>query len=131
MSIRSAGFLSAFLLLSACSQKSSPTPAPTLSIEAARAEAEQVFTNRCSLCHGMAGKGDGPAAAGLTPKPRNFGDATWQAQITDEQIERIIRGGGMAVGKSVSMPPNPDLDEAVIRALRAKVRSLQDVKKQP
>ncbi len=30
------------------------------------------FEQQCASCHGAAGKGDGAAAAGLNPKPRNF-----------------------------------------------------------
>lgn len=33
---------------------------------------KQLFTTTCSSCHGTDGKGDGPAAAALNPKPRNF-----------------------------------------------------------
>ncbi|HET6344418.1 MAG TPA: cytochrome c, partial [Myxococcota bacterium] len=43
------------------------------------------------------------------PKPRNYSDAAWQASITDEQLKKTIVEGGAAVGKSMMMPPNPDL----------------------
>ena len=33
-----------------------------------------VYEIRCAPCHGSAGTGDGPAAAALEPKPRNFRD---------------------------------------------------------
>jgi mono/diheme cytochrome c family protein len=93
---------------------------------AAMAEAQQIFSTRCTPCHGMAGGGDGPASAGLTPKPRNFHDADWQKSVTDQYIEQIIQYGGAAVGKSPAMPSNPDLGSKaeVIAALRAHVRSL-------
>ncbi len=94
--------------------------------EAAKQEAQQLFTTRCSTCHGARGAGDGPASAGLTPKPRNFQDKGWQSSITDGAIEKVILEGGMAVGKSPAMPPNPDLNEKkdVVRALRAQIRGL-------
>ena len=89
-------------------------------------EAKEIFNSRCTLCHGPAGKGDGPAAAGLNPKPRNLGDPAWQQSVTDEHIEQIIKGGGVAVGKSPMMPANPDLNDKpqVVQALRAMVRGL-------
>ncbi len=31
-----------------------------------------LFAANCSSCHGMDGKGDGPAASGLNPSPRNY-----------------------------------------------------------
>jgi mono/diheme cytochrome c family protein len=33
------------------------------------------FENTCVACHGPQGKGDGPAAAALDPKPKNLSDA--------------------------------------------------------
>ena len=87
-------------------------------------EARQIYAGRCTPCHGATGGGDGAAAAALTPRPRNFHDATWQSSVTDAQIETAIRQGGAAVGKSAAMPPNPDLNDkpAVITALRTMIR---------
>lgn len=100
-----------------------PTAAP--SAEAA-AEAKKIFDTRCAPCHGATGAGDGPASAGLTPKPANFTSPEWQGQVTDEHIEKIIAYGGMAVGKSAAMPPNPDLDgKPVVPALRSLIRGLK------
>ncbi len=72
-------------------------------------EAKMMFGNVCSQCHGFEGKGDGPAAASLNPKPRDYTDPQWQASVTDDQIKKIIIEGGQAVGKSGMMPPNPAL----------------------
>jgi mono/diheme cytochrome c family protein len=96
--------------------------------EAARKEAEQIFATRCFTCHGPTGKGDGPASQGLTPPPRNFHDPAWQASVTDEHIEKIIKFGGAAVGKSPAMPPNPDLmsKAEIVAALRHHIRELKD-----
>ena len=93
---------------------------------AATKEADEIFKTRCSTCHGAAGKGDGPAAVALNPKPRDLGDAAWQKSVTDEHIEKIILSGGPAVGKSPLMPANPDLSTKpdVIKALRVMVRNL-------
>jgi hypothetical protein len=38
------------------------------------AKGKNIFTTVCSSCHGTDGKGDGPAATSLNPKPRNFTD---------------------------------------------------------
>ncbi len=102
-----------------------PPPAPVIS-PVALAEATEIFTTRCGACHGKEGKGDGPAAVGFNPKPRNFTDAAWQASVTDEHIEKIIVYGGAAVGKNPAMPPNPDLmaKKETVAALRAHVRLL-------
>lgn len=72
--------------------------------------AKEFFDSRCGVCHGTNGKGDGPGAAALNPKPRNYTDKQWQASVTDEQIKKTILYGGAAVGKSPNMPASPDLD---------------------
>lgn len=90
-----------------------------------RQEAHQIFTTRCAACHGQFGRGDGPGAAGLNPKPRNYADAAWQKATTDEEIEKAIVYGGAAVGKSLQMVANPDLQAkpGVVAALREIVRT--------
>ena len=104
-----------------------PAPTPPADGAAAQAEAEKIFSERCVTCHGANGGGDGPASAGLVPKPRNFQDAAWQTSVNDDYIEQIIQYGGAAVGKSPAMPANPDLmsKPAVVAALRAHVRGLK------
>ncbi|MCB9652925.1 MAG: cytochrome c [Deltaproteobacteria bacterium] len=95
--------------------------------EADTKAALEVFAGRCVACHGAQGGGDGPASAALNPKPASFKSAEWQASVTDQHIEDIIRVGGAAMGKSPLMPPNPDLVDkpGVVAALRAHVRSLK------
>lgn len=91
---------------------------------AAAADAEAIFKARCVMCHGAGGKGDGPAGAALTPRPRDMTDAAWQKSVTDAHIEAAIAGGGPAVGMSPMMPANPDLKDKpdVIKGLRRIVR---------
>lgn len=38
---------------------------------------QKLFMTNCALCHGNEGKGDGPAGAGLNPKPRNMVEGKW------------------------------------------------------
>jgi len=109
---------------SACT-KSGGSSAPVIS-PAAKQEAAEIFSSRCTVCHGAQGAGDGPGSAGLTPKPRNFQDKAWADSVKDDYLANIIKNGGGAVGKSPAMPPNPDLAEKaeVVNALVAHVRGL-------
>jgi len=75
----------------------------------AKGEAEQMFRSRCVVCHGEKGLGNGPGSTALNPKPRNYTDGTWQANVTDDQIKNVIMYGGAAAGKSPIMPASPDL----------------------
>ena len=94
--------------------------------EAAMKEAQEIFSTRCSVCHGTSGKGDGPGSAVLNPKPRNLTDPEWQKSVNDEYIEKAIQYGGAAVGKSAMMPNNPDLlaKPDVVKGIRIVVRGL-------
>ena len=74
------------------------------------AQAREMFKSRCATCHGADGRGNGPGAITLNPKPRNYHDKAWQAKVTDEDIKKTITYGGAAVGKSPIMPASPDLD---------------------
>jgi hypothetical protein len=105
----------------------SPSESTTETTRDPSIEANEIFSTRCTPCHGSTGGGDGPASAGLSPHPRNFHDDTWQASVTDQHIDQIIQFGGAAVGKSPAMPANPDLvgRDAVVAALRARVRSFR------
>lgn len=58
------------------------------------------YIEYCVQCHGMEGKGDGPAAKGLLPPPRNLTQGLYKFPWTqygelphDEDFFRIIRGG--------------------------------------
>lgn len=109
--------------LAACG-KSPANDGPALPA-AAVAEADSIFAQRCTPCHGAAGAGDGAASASLSPKPRNFHDKDWQKAVTDEHIQKIIAYGGAAVGKSAAMPANPDLTAKTdtVAALKNKIRA--------
>src|SRR4051812_1402210 len=110
------------VLIAACGKNQSPPPptsgSPTAKPESAPSqphsndqpsEAEVLFSQVCAACHGMSGMGDGPGAAALNPRPRNYTDPTWQASITDQQIKDTIVKGGQAMGKSAMMPAQPKL----------------------
>lgn len=99
------------------------TPAPISA--AARAEARITFDTICVSCHGSVGKGDGPAAAAMDPKPRSFGDKTWQTSVTDDHIIKVITLGGAAVGKSPVMVAQPQLKSKpeVLRGLVEIIRA--------
>jgi len=54
-----------------------PTSAPDL------ARGRLVFQNHCVKCHGPSGKGDGPAATVLAPRPRDFTTAKYKIRTTE------------------------------------------------
>nr|MCH9680690.1 c-type cytochrome [Deltaproteobacteria bacterium] len=68
------------LMLTACGgeQSSSGSTAATA--------ARKVWTDKCAVCHGEDGKGQGPGAMALNPKPRSFTDPKWQTYTADDRI---------------------------------------------
>lgn len=104
-----------------------PTPAPAAEPEGDPvAAAAEIYQNRCTVCHGAGGKGDGDGSAALEPKPRDFTSQEWQDEVTDEHLSKIIVYGGAGVGKAPTMPANPDLDAkpAVVAELVKYIRGL-------
>jgi mono/diheme cytochrome c family protein len=90
----------------------------------ARAKAGDIFRERCAACHGDDGRGNGPAASNLKPKPIDFHNRNWQHSVTNDSITKAIIFGGRAVGRSGQMAPNPDLENepAIVAALVDQIR---------
>ena len=62
-----------------------------------------IYKEYCSQCHGPTGKGDGPAASGLVPKPAIHANIPFE-KLPIEYLYNVINHGGPAVGKSPNMP---------------------------
>ena len=67
------------------------------------AHGKEIYSQQCVACHGDAGAGNGPAAAALNPRPRNFvagPDNEWKNGRKPSQIFKTLKegiaGGGMA-----------------------------------
>ncbi len=88
--------------------------------------AEEIFFNQCAMCHGSDGRGNGPGAAALQVKPRNYTDVAWQKSVTDDDIKQIILLGSKGVGKSNGMPDfkdklrgDPETLDGLVRIVRS------------
>jgi mono/diheme cytochrome c family protein len=52
-----------------------------------------VYVERCAPCHGDDGRGDGPAAAALEPRPRNLREpAFWEGRSPD-RLRDVVQHG--------------------------------------
>lgn len=84
-----------------------------------------LFTELCSVCHGVGGKGDGPSAQGLEPKPADFTNCKAMAKDSDDVLFKIVKGGGQSAGRSTVMPAWGDsLSDQQIRGLVKYIRGL-------
>ena len=62
-----------------------------------------LYKEYCAQCHGFAGKGDGPAASGLEPKPAIHANIPFE-KLPMEYLYNVVNHGGAAMGKSPNMP---------------------------
>ncbi len=62
-----------------------------------------IYKEYCSQCHGATGKGDGPAASGLEPKPAIHANIPFD-KVPIDYLYNVINHGGAAMGKSPNMP---------------------------
>lgn len=111
-------------LLVACDvSPAAVAPPPPATPESAMG-ANDVYVRECSACHGAEGRGDGPAAEFLFPKPRNFTKAYYRLRTTDglptdDDLLRTITNGI----PGAAMPSFAFLPEADRRALVAHIKT--------
>jgi mono/diheme cytochrome c family protein len=88
----------------------------------------KLYAERCSGCHGDDGKGDGPAAAALVPKPRNFRDAAFWQDRKAEDLKAVVHKGKVGT----MMPPFAGvLTDAEIDAVVAHVQTFAPARPAP
>ena len=114
---RAAGVLVGLgVLVSACGKNvrepGSP-PAPEPVAEAPRGQV--VYETRCAPCHGAGGGGDGPAAASLDPKPRNFHDPGFWKGRTRDQLRLVVEQGrpGTLMAPFAGVLAQAEIDDVV------------------
>ena len=79
-----------------------------------------LYYANCQGCHGPEGHGDGAAAAGMRPPPRDFATAPWKFGATAAAVGRVMRDGS----PGTAMPGYGLLSEDERAALTAFVLSL-------
>lgn len=96
-------------------------------LEKLQAKGKKVFETYCVVCHGKKGTGDGPGAAALNPKPRDFTKGDFKFKSTpdgeppsDADLLKTIDKGS----PGTAMPPWENvLKEKQKKALVAYIKS--------
>lgn len=71
------------------------SPAFAAGNESAPVTAQSTYAERCALCHGVGGKGDGwQAKMVFWMKMPNFTDSTYMQTRSDEALFQILKAGG-------------------------------------
>lgn len=87
------------------------------------AQGKQIYDDRCAACHGASGKGDGPAAAALNPKPANLTDKNFMQTLPMDCHFFVIAEGV----RGTAMPPWKSQGEDWIWKVLIYTRSLSGV----
>jgi mono/diheme cytochrome c family protein len=103
---------------------------PSLTFAQEPNDGKRMYQAYCSGCHGLSGKGDGPAAKMLPVKPADHTRIEMN-KYTDQYLFEIISKGGASVGKSSQMPAwGGVLKEPRVKEIVAYVRALSNGRKE-
>ena len=93
------------------------TPATGAAGEISMAVGERVVKERCELCHGASGKGDGPGGAALNPKPRDWTEHGYMESRTDDQLYDVIYNGkgSMPAWGKTGILTEPEIRSAILK----------------
>ena len=74
-------------------------------------QGKKLYIDKCQLCHGVKGDGNGPAGAGLSPKPADFTKSSfWQGDVDKKITDTILHGHGPMPAFNLT----PDETKAII-----------------
>ncbi len=110
------------LLATGCDVRSGEIPQGSLA-DGDSVKGRVLYQQHCSGCHGESGKGDGPGAKNINPKPIDHTNAQYMAGLSDRHLFAVVQRGGKDVGRP-AMPPFPNLSDEEIKHLIAFMRSM-------
>ncbi len=99
-----------------------PARDPQPASAAVLSEGRKLYADNCLTCHGVQGRGDGPAAAGLNPQPADLGYTMSMPVAQDDFLYWTISEGGEQFGSA--MPAfkttlKPDQIWSIVAAVRS------------
>jgi DMSO reductase family type II enzyme heme b subunit len=93
------------------------------------ASVKGAYVQHCAACHGLDGRGEGPAAAQLSPRPRDFVSSPFRFASSGGDQDALIAGLQRIIATGVPRSPMPGfggvLDESTIAGLARYVIALR------
>ena len=74
-------------------------------------QGRRLYVQKCQLCHGVKGNGQGPAASAFNPEPADFAVSSFWERFDEKAIGDIIKKGR---GQMPSFDLTPDDTQAII-----------------
>jgi len=112
--------VTAVLLKDALFRRGEETPAAT-----AAPRGRALYDAHCAVCHGSAGRGDGPGARVVRQPMRDFSDPAAMQAVSDRFLFDITKKGSSQFGRSNAMPAwGMKLSDNEIHDVVAYIRSL-------
>jgi cytochrome c oxidase cbb3-type subunit III len=94
-------------------------------IASAQESGAVLYKTYCAQCHGIRGDGMGINLRDMSVQPRDHTDTAWMSGRTDDDLFKAVKEGGLALSKSVLMPPwEGVLDDDAIHRLVEYMREL-------
>lgn len=81
-------------------------------------DGEEVYATNCATCHGVSGKGDGPAAGAFNPPPTDFTDPE---AVKNRSVEDLV--GAISEGRDGMPAYGASLSAEEIEAVAEYIRS--------
>ena len=101
------GFLGSIVLFAQGNAAAAAIKNPVAATPQSIAAGQEAYRKSCAPCHGVSGKGDGPAAAALNPKPADLTQFAKRrgGTFSAKDFEEKLNGGAMAPAHgSTAMP---------------------------
>ncbi|MEE8459248.1 MAG: ethylbenzene dehydrogenase-related protein [Phycisphaerales bacterium] len=94
------------------------------------ADTRPVFLHHCAGCHGIEGRGDGPASGALLPRPRDFFDSEFRYASSGSDRPHVVRDVVRTISRGVPRSAMPGfggvLTEAQIAGLARYVFDIRE-----
>ena len=84
-------------------------------------QGKKLYGDKCQICHGAKGDGNGPAGATLSPKPAGFTSPKfWQKDVDQKITDTIENGHGMMPSFDLKPAEIKDIIDYLTRAFKPK-----------